>query len=237
MPRSRPCGPATTAQGSTSLWTPALDTGTLPSLGEVFTTSRPTLRHIPRRARNSWAKVLVRAVAAVVFYNNLNAWTELLMLPKCVLCAPPTQGRSNDTSVAAFALDRLSRWEAGERRSLWDDAPTYKNANPNTSDTARKTRAVTLARDGLDGKACAALTSTGLARENSANATKMRALHPTAPLPPRTPTSDLSLPPDIDTDLVLKCLRSFPADTAPGPTGMRVQHFLDAPPQATMAPF
>jgi hypothetical protein len=29
-------------------------------------------------------------------------------------------------------------------------------------------------------------------------------------------------------DLIHKCLRSFPADTAPGPTGMHVQHSLDA---------
>eukprot|EP00973_Karenia_brevis_P025856 3567929-Karenia_brevis.AAC.1 len=56
----------------------------------------------------------------------------------------------------------------------------------------------------------------------------MKALHPTAPLPPKTPSSDLSLPPDIDADLVLKCLRSFPTGTAPGPTGMRIQHLLDA---------
>eukprot|EP00973_Karenia_brevis_P016760 2295660-Karenia_brevis.AAC.1 len=56
----------------------------------------------------------------------------------------------------------------------------------------------------------------------------MRALHPTAPLPPRTPTSELPLPPGIDAEIVLKCLRSFPAGTAPGATGMRVEHILDA---------
>ena len=104
----------------------------------------------------------------------------MILLPKCVLCAPPQRGHSADSGVAAYTLDRLARWEAGERMSLWNDAPAYKPVASNDSKAARKTRATALAREGLDSKACAALLSDGLARESAANASKMRALHPRA---------------------------------------------------------
>ena len=64
----------------------------------------------------------MRAVAAVACYNNLNAQTELLMLPKCAFCAPRRQGQANDAGLAAFTLDRLTGWENGERLTLWNDA-------------------------------------------------------------------------------------------------------------------
>ena len=34
--------------------------------------------------------------------------------------------------------------------------------------------------------------------------------------------------PDLDVDTVLRVLRKFPAGTAAGPSGLRVQHLLDA---------
>jgi len=158
----------------------------------------------------------------------VNAWTELLMLPKCVLCAPPQNRSTNEAGVAAFTLDRLSRWEAGERATLWHDCPRYKRATPNSSEESCKARAVTYAREGLDSKACAALTASQLAQENTSNAAKLGTLHPPAEVPPRTPAANLAFPPSIGPDLVAKCLHSFPQGSAPGPSGMRVQHLLDA---------
>jgi len=60
------------------------------------------------------------------------------------------------------------------------------------------------------------------------NAAKLRTLHPPADLPPRTHLADLVFPPSVSVDLVTKCLHSLPAGSAPGPSGMRVQHLLDA---------
>eukprot|EP00973_Karenia_brevis_P060853 8462755-Karenia_brevis.AAC.1 len=62
-------------------------------------------------------------MAFAVLHNTVSAWTELCLLPKCVLCIPPKKGSSNEQASAAFTLDRLARWEAGERMSLWRDRP------------------------------------------------------------------------------------------------------------------
>ena len=68
---------------------------------------------------------LARAVAKVVLLNSLEAWTELLMLPKCVLCSPPRSGKAHHNKRIAFVRSRLQRWLAGERASLWADVPQY----------------------------------------------------------------------------------------------------------------
>ena len=71
----------------------------------------------PRNPRGSslWSQALIRTVA---HYNDLKAWTDLLMLPQCVLGAPPRSGRGHRRAAAADTLDRLRPWTEGERRSL-----------------------------------------------------------------------------------------------------------------------
>lgn len=53
-------------------------------------------------------------------------------------------------------------------------------------------------------------------------------LHPASPDPAVPALPELPLPPVLDADAVAKALRTFPAETAPGPTGLRVQHVRDA---------
>lgn len=93
---------------------------------------------------------------------------------------------------------------------------------------ARNKGAILLCREGLDGKSCSALTSKGLASANEATNRKLRTLHPSAPPPGHSPTDSLALPPDLPPELVAKMLRSFPKGTAPGPSGLRAQHLVDA---------
>ena len=42
------------------------------------------------------------------------------------------------------------------------------------------------------------------------------------------PLDDLPVAPLLDLENVAQALQSFPADTAPGPSGLRVQHLRDA---------
>ena len=96
----------------------------MPSLEEVGKRQVNTWRHVPWKARGLWATVFVRAMANVAFCNTEAAWTELQMLPKAVLAAPPLKAKvDNESARAAYTLDRLSRWEAGERMTLWEDMP------------------------------------------------------------------------------------------------------------------
>jgi hypothetical protein len=184
----------------------------MPDLDEVFTARRLTFRHIPHRARRKWAQVLIRCLAMVVVHNSVAAWTELLMLPKCSLCTPPAKGpKAHKRTSAAYTLDRLARWEAGERASLWANY-NEANGNPKVSNSveARHTRAITLCREGLYGKGCSALSSGGLAKSCQGAITKLRDLHPFAAPLDRTPSQNLSLAPAMSLDLVARRLRSFP---------------------------
>lgn len=225
-PTCRPAARAAAVDPAQPMDTDALQ---LPTLTAIQATKTATLRHVPSAARHSWNQVLTRALAAVVHNNDDKAWRELLMLPKCVLCAPPRGGRRHAKAVGAYTLDRLQRWQEGERLTLWDSRPQVRPHSRQTLTTEqRQALATNLAREGFDRKACAALVSSGLCPPSSQTAEALRALHPQQPAPPVPRLNDLPLAPEIAPALVARCLRAFPADTAPGPTGLRVQHLKDA---------
>lgn len=85
-----------------------------------------TVKYVPAKARSQWASVFVRALAVAVHFNTTAAWTELAMLPGSVLCPPPAGSKLSSADMAAFTLDRISRWQAGERESLWADRTVAK---------------------------------------------------------------------------------------------------------------
>jgi hypothetical protein len=159
----------------------------------------------------------------------MEAWTELSMLPKAVLLAPPRTGKKRKNKTAAFTLDRLCRWEAGERATLWDDlpAPLSRPHKPKSSEERVK-QAVALCREGFDRKACAALVAGEMCEENVDTAKLLSALHPPAPEPTSPPIHELPWNPEIAPSVVSKVLKSFPLDSAPGPSGLRIQHLLES---------
>jgi hypothetical protein len=152
-----------------------------------------------------------RCLASVVHDNDATAWQELLILPKTVLDAPRRGGRQHQKAVASYTLDRLQRWQAGERQSLWDTRG--KVSGPRRYDlsvTQRQEMAINLAREGHDRKACLALLSTGLCPDTPATVQALRGLHPAHPQPSARPMHDLPLAPEVVPDAVAKALRSFP---------------------------
>ena len=145
-----------------------------------------------------------------------------------VLCAPPRGGRRHAKAVGAYTLDRLHRWQEGERQTLWDTRPATRAWRASALTPAEKRDlAAHLGRAGHDRKACAALLSQGLRAVNTSNAQALAALHPSSPPPTVDPIEQLPLAAEIVPDLVARCLSSFPVDTAPGPTGLRAQHLRD----------
>ena len=87
--------------------------------------------------------------------------------------------------------------------------------------------AISLAKAGMFGKACNILLSAALAPNNDATWQLLLSKHPSCPPPvvPQVPSTPLSVEPDFD---ILGVLRSFPKGTAASPSGLRVQHLLDA---------
>ena len=202
---------------------------TLPSLDAILLGRTRTLRHVPAAARYLWGKVLTRALAAAAHHNDIRAWQELLMLPQAVLDAPQRGGRKHAKAVAAYTLDRLQRWESGERAGLWESRrPPLPPSGRERTANQRKELATGLAREGFDSKACAALLADGLCAETPATIAALQQLHPTQPNPAVPPFHELCPGPLVEPDMVAKALRSFPAASAPGPSGLRVQHLRDA---------
>ena len=141
----------------------------LPSADAVFSQRARTLKHVPKVSRTLWAQALTRSLAAIVAYNTEDAWLEFAMLPNVLLLPPPRGDRKNAKAAAAFTNDRITRWLAGDRTGLWRDvcesAPAKQNGGPST-EQLRMRRAVALAAEGFDRKACAALLSQRRVRED-----------------------------------------------------------------------
>ena len=201
----------------------------LPTMQEIHGGRTPTLRHVPAAARYLWNKTPTRALAAAAHHNDLRSWQELAMLPQTVLDAPRRGGRQHARAAAAYTKDRLQRWDAGERLSLWEtrQQPLPRRARRRT-DEERRELAVGLAREGFDGKACAALLAEGLCADTPATVAALQSLHPTQASPPPVAAHELPVAPELSPDDVLKALHTFPAATAPGPSGLRAQHLRDA---------
>ena len=201
----------------------------LPSVEDVQSARTPTLRHVPAAARHSWCQVVTRALAAVAHHNDQRSWQELLMLPQAVLCPPPRRGRKHIKAAAAFTLDRLQRWQQGERLQLWHTrhVPRSRRAGPPTA-AEKRDLATSLGREGFDRKACTALLSEGLLPPSADTARALEALHPVGTLPSTPAMHELPLAPELAAELVARALREFPTETAPGPTGLRVQHLREA---------
>jgi len=99
----------------------------LPSLDEVHSTNIRTLKYVPKGARKLWGQCVARTAALVVARNSIEAWTEWEMLAKCVLCAPPRQGKAHNLETLAHVKGRCTRWLEGDQIELWRDAPVIKD--------------------------------------------------------------------------------------------------------------
>ena len=164
---------------------------------------------------------MAQAAAKVVWLNLTQAWIEWTMLPKCVLMAPPRQGRSHRSKTTDFVRRRCERWLAGERRELWADGPGTKQKHQKPKSPSpdiqaelerRHQRCLELAADGQYSKATSALVSSGLVKRDNRSEKIMREKHPTAQKSPCL--DDLVAParsqvPDFDRPLVKGMVKSF----------------------------
>ena len=207
-----------------------------PTLDEVFSLNRPTLKHIPKRARQRFGKVLAACFKKILTDNSTEAWVELAMLAKCVLPSVKRGGKSHKLPD----INRLcDRWSEGEQAALWAEAKQHSvNIKPrkcmHSSEHARISAAISLAEDGLYSKACRVLTSNGIASNTPETWQKLVMKHPNAEPPAEIPdTAPLQLSNEFNLEAVL---HSFPADTACGPSGLRVQHLLEANEASLMMP-
>ena len=157
------------------------NTASLPSLDEICTTRIRLLKYVPRGARPAWGQALAQAAAKVVWHNSIQAWVEWAMLPKCVLMAPPRQGKSNKRETANITRQRCERWLAGERLELWADGPNSKRQKSKSPSSGcqisldrKHQRCIELVADGQYSKATSALVSPGLVKRDDQSEKAMR---------------------------------------------------------------
>ena len=93
--------------------------------------------------------------------------------------------------------------------------------------TERLEYAISPAQDGLYSKACQVLTSSGIAPNTPETWKLLESKHPQRPIPIQPMSSAVLVKISHYID-IMAILRSFPKLTAAGPSGMRVQHLLDA---------
>ena len=80
----------------------------LPSLGEIHSYSVRTIKihqacSFACQNRSAWAVCLTQRPAVVVYFNSVEAWSELGMLNKCVQCASPHARKALVTAATTFA--------------------------------------------------------------------------------------------------------------------------------------
>jgi hypothetical protein len=152
---------------------------TLPSFDAILLGRTRTLRHLPAAARYLWTKVLTRALA-VVHHNDARAWQELLMLPQAVLDAPGQRPQTCQ-GCCSLHIGPPAALGSGERRELWDSRqPPLAPGGRARTPAQKKELATSLAREGFDNKACAALLAEGLCKENPETVACIQSLHPVA---------------------------------------------------------
>lgn len=129
---------------------------------------------------------------------------------------------------------RLWKWRSGDIAGLWSDLQAdedkrvrsnrrHKQQHRDTVRAANVRRAKRAVQAGQYRKGIQALSSEGLALPTDAILEEMQSKHPQAPLPS---TPSLLAPPAVRMSeaLVARALRSFPSDSAPGPSSFRANH-------------
>ena len=196
-------------------------TPALPTFEDICKLPGYTLRRVPTKARPAFACALSAALRSVLLENTADLWLKLFMLPKCLLLTPKCRGRHHKPISIEYLCDL---WLKSQYGTLWQRAIGQNTSRPSHSrhnDTDRRIHtSVALAREGLYGKACPVLTSSGLAPQNNDTWELLLSKHPKGP-PPTPPTACSSwtaiLPKDFNIEAIL---RSFPKTTACGPSGL-----------------
>ena len=194
---------------------------------EVFKLKCATIRHIPAKARPIFARAHSAVLKEVINKNTEEPWLKLFMLPKCVLLPSKRKGHHHKNS-SIISLCKL--WLKGEFQALWRHTANFSASNKSKSSKQFDVlnSAIALAKEGLLGKACKVLTSSGIAADNEHTFQLLLDKHPHGPapvLPASEATENNIVPLDFDIQSVL---RSFPKASACGPSGLRIQHLLDA---------
>ena len=213
----------------------------LPGWEEAHSSAIPTMKHIPKAAREDWARILGATVGDVCADpSNSKRWLLLYILPRCVLRAMPKEVASSGRSAAQVVREACRRWRSGEAASLWKEAvkgqraPPKKgrkkagNVDPLSQEKRNARRASALIQEGQLSRAAKALVSRGMDQSSAASRKEMEEKHPQAEVPSAPEEAPSEPPFTCSSRQVYEAVRSFKAGTAAGPSGLRAEHLKEA---------
>lgn len=232
-PRCRP-RLSTGGRGSRNGPQQRADSANLINLEDIFTKRVSTKAGVPKEARRMWSQCLAHALSEVVRYNDARAWSQLLMLAKCVLRTAARGRRGAFQNSASETRNLCRRWLDGQRLVLWNqgrEIRARRGARAQPSREEIQTRIAELVSQEQFHKACGVLVNEPPVEVTRRVIASMEAKHPAerAPLDwSQLRTVHSSASPQFDVDLVKKVLRSFPKGSAGGLVGLKPQHLKDA---------
>ena len=163
--------------------------------------------------------------------SDLDHWCKLFMLPRCILRCPAPGARSSTLQVVRSIKEKCRKWLEGGCISLWQEAvcegTSHVSCKKPSVQSTQSSNAKRAAQVGRFSKAVQALGSLGLAPCSESTKNELLSKHPQAALPSLPPPSTSPLP-SISMGVVMKAIKSFPVDTAPGPSGLRATHLKES---------
>ena len=199
----------------------------LPSWDSIFALRCSTLQHV----RDVWADLITGVFSAIVDNpsNSDNCYQDV--------SANPSNG---DTlgwrELLTIVRRRIRRWQSGDIVALWGEAVASVSAKSHRGSRGRREmkpealqasnvrRAKLATQAGQYRKGIQALTSEGLSPASESSLEEMLTKHPPPPRPSTTPPPPISVP----LRCVSRALRSFPSNSAPGPSLLRANHLREA---------
>ena len=157
-PTCRPAAGAAAVDAAAPMDTDGLQ---LPSLNPI---QAPRCGVFPASPATAGTKCLQGLLPQCGAHQRRQSWAGTADAPQVrFVRTPPRFSPRHHKAVGACILDRLHRWQEGERLGLWDSRPSRQIANgQHPSAEQRRALATSLAREGFDRKACAGVVSNGL---------------------------------------------------------------------------
>ena len=196
----------------------------------------PTIRHIPKAAREDWARVLQSTLLDVCADpTSQRKWLLLYILPRCVL---PARIREQGQSASKEVRAACKKWKEGKAAELWEEAKGKKEAPKKGRKRKEKEkptqlernvqRATRLAEEGQLGRAAKALVSKGVDLDSAAARQEMERKHPQPEVASPPPEEISCRPVSMTSREVYEGVRGFKTGTAAGPSGLRAEHLKEA---------
>jgi hypothetical protein len=215
---------------------------TLPTPTEAGRARINTMLHVPRVLRSTWNQLLCQEVKGFLARRSKLAFQRLCLLAKSILCASPRGGKAHLRKLQTTVKQRMDRWRSGDLAGLWEEAlktqlcgrkqARSESVAADELDPRVVERVITAAAEGALSKACQVLSQeTKLADLDEATFLQLERLHPLGPevvVEPAPPCIHPFGEEGVTTKSLLRALKSFKPLTAPGPTGLRMNHIREA---------